>query len=262
VFSVNGIALTDNARGWGVLTDSNPLASLTNEVESITIPGRDGVVSIETDTAARFGKLVVDTPATNLEALLALLRSPGASLARTATPSRSIAFECMEASPEPLDTNMTLYEVEFTLRYPYPFMRDTSVGTSAAAALSASTVNVAAFTGLSAVVPDAIVRVKGSATGLRVQDTRGGWFEYSPNIPSGSYLRFHADTGRAWVTTSDVWTGGTEVTGDIDFGGPRGWFEISPKFTDPASREARLDVTTTARSGATIEFRGRAAYLV
>jgi hypothetical protein len=79
----------------------------------------------------------------------------------------------------------------------------------------------------------------------------------------GSYLRFHSDTGRAYVTTTDAWTGGTEVTGQILNGPGPYLFEATPYFTtDPGARFARLTVTSDALASApAIEIRGKRAYV-
>ncbi|MGF3056142.1 hypothetical protein [Microbacterium sp. YY-01] len=115
--------------------------------------------------------------------------------------------------------------------------------------------------GLSAPVNDAVLRLRGPAESCLVTDSSGAWVSLPP-VPANQYVRFDAKTGRAWQTTSDTWTGGTEVSGLVDFGGPRGWFEITPVLTSPDDRRGKLTVAGTGVSGATrLEVRGRAAYL-
>lgn len=117
--------------------------------------------------------------------------------------------------------------------------------------------------GLSAPVQDAVLRIKGPATGIQVTDSSGAWVVL-PDTPAGTWSRFEADTGRCFQTTTDTWTGGTEVSGSCDFGGPRGVFEIIPVMApgDPGSRSGQLTVATATRPGAVFEVRGKAAYLL
>lgn len=119
------------------------------------------------------------------------------------------------------------------------------------------------LSGISAPVQDAVIRVKGAATGIQITDQSGAWVTL-PDVAAGRWVRFEADTGRAFETTTDTWTGGTEVSGAVDFGGPRGVFEITPALTpgDPTSRVGRLTVTTASRSGAVVEVRGKSAHLL
>lgn len=117
--------------------------------------------------------------------------------------------------------------------------------------------------GLSAPVQDAVIRVRGAATGIQVTDASGSWVTL-PNVTASQYVRFEADTGKAFVTTTDTWTGGTDVSGQVDFGGPRGVFEITPVLAslDPSTREGVLTVATVTRSSAVVEVRGKAAYAI
>lgn len=118
--------------------------------------------------------------------------------------------------------------------------------------------------GLSAPIQDAVLRLKGPATGIQVTDSSGAWV-ILPDTPAGTWSRFEADTGQCFQTTTDVWSGGTEVSGLVDFGGPRGVFEITPVMSpgDPGSRGGQLTVTTATRPGAPVfEVRGKPAYLL
>jgi len=117
--------------------------------------------------------------------------------------------------------------------------------------------------GLSAPVQDAVLRMKGPATGIQITDSSGAWVVL-PDTPAGTWTRFEADTGRCFQTTTDTWSGGTEVSGSCDFGGPRGVFEITPVMApgDPGSRSGQLTVATVTRTGAVFEVRGKAAYLL
>lgn len=264
MYSLDAVPLDNETFGWVVLGESTPLSQHGRGLTSLRLPGRDGVLPLPATFDPVPLSLLVETPREHLETLLALAAS-ASTLTLTSDSSRTAAVEFVTAPLEGIGDADELVEARLVYRLPGAFWRDTTETTSTAVNLSAASVDVDVFAGLSAPVQDAIVRIKGSCTGLRVTDDgTESWFDYSGALGAGDYLRFDSATSRAWVTTSDTWTGGTEVSGAIDVDGPRGVFELSPvrNPSDPADRTATLVVTTATRSGASIRVRGRGAYLV
>lgn len=262
MYSINGIALDNEPFGWVFRGPSKPLSELVKQAQSLSTPGRDELVPLPSTFESPVLSLVVQTPRENLETLYAVFLQANPMLSLTDVPWRSVAVEYLGASLEGYGLADGLVDVTFMVRLNGVFWRDADESTSAAVSLSAASVIVPVFPGGSASVRDAIIRVAGQASGLKVADAAGSWFSYPASLPAGSFLRFESDTGHAFTTTTDVWTGGTEVTGVV-VNGPGPYFlEMTPTFVDPASRSAKLTVTTTARSGASIQVRGRGAYLV
>ena len=260
MYELNGVALDNAAKGWILQKGTRPYTGTSRAVESLRVPGRDGVVAgLSLDRDPVVVPIRVGMVPASVREFMALVDA--AHTLSKASESVSTAVEVVSAEPE-YPYAEPWVEVALILRIPSGVWRSDTETTSSAVSIGSASVGVAVLSGLSVPVQDAIVRVKGSITGLRVTDSSGSWFEYPPNIPSTSYLRFHSDTGEAYVTTSDTWTGGTDVSGVIDFNGPRGRFEITPSFTDPAVRVGGLTVTSSARSGASVQVRGRAAYHV
>lgn len=262
MYSINGIALDSPSRDWKLLAPSKPISGIERRIASLPVPGRHGAIAQPATFGSIMVMLVVGTSRAGLEALYALFAQPTIRLSLTSTPAKEAVATLASVDYEGYGPGEELIDARFTLRLDAPFWRDATTTTSAAAAIGSASVVASVMAGMSAPVQDSIIRVKGT-TGLRVTDSGGAWFEYLPAIGTSNYLRFHSDTGRAFITNTDTWTGGTEVSGVVDFvtasGGP---FEIAPYFTDPATRTGRLTVTTTARSAATIEVRGKAAYLL
>lgn len=263
MYSIDGISLHDAARGWYVRPKSERFARVTVERSSLSVPLRHGVVGgLPTTFGATSFGIVVNVPRADVESLKALLSRPGAKLSPSDAPGREAAFELMSLDHEEKGARGPYVDVTAIVRLPGAFWRDKIETTAPAVALGSASVTTTAFAGLSAPIADAQVRVIGT-TGLRVTDSSGAWFEYQPQIPSGKALIFVADKGIARIQTAalgwDDWE--TDVSGSIDFGGPRGSFELTPSFTDPATRIASLTVTSTARSGASIQLRGKGAYL-
>lgn len=258
-FSVNGVPLTNGALGWSLLDGSKLRLEGSAAVSSLDQAGRDGVVpGLASTDGAAVAACVVDVPSSSFGALVALFR-PGGSLTTSVEPDKAIRFEYASHTVEG-DPDDSFVQVTFVLRFPRVFWRDKLDSTVSAPLLSAS-VELDAFSGISAPVQDAVVRVQGAASGVQVTDSSGAWVTLPP-ATAGQWVRFESDTGKCFRTTTDVWSGGTDVSGLVDFGGPRGIFEIAPLLApaDPSTRVGRLTVSSATRTGAVVAVRGKAAY--
>lgn len=260
MFSLGGIVLDNDHMGWSVQASSEPYTGISRRSVSLTVPGRDGNPWVDADEDSPVISLVLRSTAQGLESLLALLDAKPAVLGKVGT-LRVVPVELLSAAPAlvPGDPSLSS-DVRVLARFNDMFWRDKDERLSAVLPVASSPVDVEVMGGLSAPVRDAVIRVKGQLTGLQITDAGGTFIRYTQPIPTGSYFRYHSDTRRAFVTTTDTWAGGTEVTGLIEFG--RKPFQITPTFTDPATRIGRLTVTSTARTSATIQVRGKNAYRV
>lgn len=265
MYSVNGVALDNPTFKWKLRAPTDPLPDLTDQRPTLKQSGLDGVVGgLPASLGPTDPVFVVETPREHLETLLALWEPTGV-ITSTLTPGREVAYERLAISTTGYGKADAVLDVTVKVRYSGVFWRTTAESTTVAAAIAAASVAVTGlFAGMSAPIQDAIVRVKGATTGLIVTDTAGSWFSYTPAVGAAEYLRFETASGRAFITATDTWAGGTEVSGGIDFGGSRGVFEITPRLApgNPASRDGRLTVTTATRSGAQIQVRGRGAFIV
>lgn len=260
-YSIDDIPLDNPAYGWVFRSLSDPVPQLIWDRPEFAVAGRDGSIALPGRLEAPRPTLVVQTGRDRLGALIALVAG-GSFLKSSTAPGRRVAFELVEMRPELFGYEGSVVDAAFEIRYPGAYWRDTVESTTPATAIGGASVALSTFSGITAPIADAVIRVKGSATSIQVTDSAGSWFSY-PAVAAGSYLRFHASTGRAFVTTSDTWSGGSDVSGVIDFGGDRGGFEITPQYSaDPTVRAGLLVVTTAARAGAQIEIRGRGAYVV
>lgn len=196
-----------------------------------------------------------------MEALHALIVEDGI-LTLTGHPSRRVRYEFMSASNTGFGPADQIVDVTFVVQLVDAFWRATNEATSPAVTLGSALVSVTnLFPGLSAPVGDAVVRVRGQASGVQVTDAGGGsWFTFD-SVPAGQWLRVQGR--RAFLTSTDVWAGGTEVSGRLSFGGPRRRFELTPvRGASPSTRAAALTIATASRSGtAQIQVRGRSAHL-
>lgn len=254
--AIDGIILEDEVRGWEVLAETEWSTSVSRALIDFNASGRDGTPwGLRAKLGAPIIPLVMETPAPALPTLKMLLRK-AKMLTDSEAPGIHAMIEVSSITPVKLYSGRggddpDIYQVSALVRIPELWWVDDAVTTSPALSLnSADPVFAPVFPNLTGEVRDGMLRVLGSATGLRVEDPEGSFFTYAPNIPAGTYLRFESKTGRAFTTPSDVWIGGTDVTTNIRTGKPPYPFNITPSFTDPSTTSGRLKITTTARNSA------------
>ena len=261
MYSVNGHPLDNPAYQWVFAGESQPLADLTVVRQALTRQGRHGVAILGGETLdAPTIALAVWTPRAHLETLQALLYS-AQTVTLTQTPVRELAVECMSQALEGVGAADQLVRVTATLRLPEAAWRG-PVALSTTVPLSGPSVQLDVLPGISVEVQDPIVRVRGPVQGLRVTDTAtGSWIVY-PELSASQWLRVEGP--RAWIATTDTWSGGVEASGYLTRNGPRRVFEIGPVLSpaDPGVRTGRLVVSSVSRgAGAQIQVRARPAHL-
>lgn len=231
---------------------------------SYDVPGRDGTVAFPTNRRQSVLNLVVKSPLEHRGTLLSLMSRPTLQITHEDRPSEEAVGRLLSSSVEAFHEAKGWAKDLFVIEIPSGSWRDTFTTTTDAVAITQFTSTSTFFSGISAPVQDAFIRIKGPATNVQVQDSGGSFMKVIGDINAGVYVRFDMRTGRAWATTTNTWSGGTEVTGSVDFGGPRAYFEITPHFPDDlnvTSRVAKLTASATSASGE-LQVRGKSAYLL
>lgn len=261
MYSINGIALDDQARGWTVLDSSEWTSGTAITRAKLRIPGTDGGFPLRgyQDTPAL--AIVIGVPHSGLASLRALFNQDALELGRNGTPGTATVELASLTPTRAGGAGDAPYEVKIALEVPGLWYRDEV--TTATAVIDSAAVTAAVFPGISGKVRDAIIRVT-DVTDPQITDAAGMFVKYTGTVPAGTWLRFHADSGRAWETTTDAWDGGTEVDPlNVSYGRGPGFFHITPYFTDPDTRAGQLTITTTAHGAtAAIDVQGRNAYIV
>lgn len=257
---VNGVSLDNSEMGWVFRAGSVPYSSFEANLSQINLEGRDGVVPMPSAFGAPLWSLTVNTPPSGWEALQALFLTPTLVLTDVNAPGRQAIGRLASSSVDRVFDRNEWIDVTFFVQIPGGYWRD-KVASVASAPLTSASVSLTIAPGGSAPISDAVVRVRGSATGLRVQDAGGSWVAL-PDVDAGQWVRFESASGRCFATTTETWVGGVEISGQVDFGGPRNRFEITPvmQSDSPAVRSSRLTITSATRSSALIEVSSRAAY--
>lgn len=261
-YSIDGIPLENPALGWVFRGASKPLAAHTVRRGALQLPGRPGTVpdadAALTKLEAPVPTLVVQTPRENYSALLSLI-AEGTVLSATDMPQLEAPYQLLSASPEEYGPGGQIVDLTVTVEMPGVFWRD-KVEKTTTAALNAGSVAVEPWA-MDGLVSDAIVRVRGPVSGVMIR-SRSAYLSIPGTIPAGSYLRYECATGRAFITTTDTWVGGTPAAGQVFTDGPGDLFAIFPSRVDLLSRVARLTVDTASRgAGAQIDVRGKGAYI-
>jgi hypothetical protein len=153
------------------------------------------------------------------------------------------------------------------LRIPGAYWRDVAPVEWSTSTLGAP-VRVSTLDGATAPVLDAVLRVTGPATDLRVTDTAtGGWVAYPGTLAAGRQLRVHCGRMDAHEAPGVTWEGTeTNATGRIVTGGPGSGFRflaLTPAaVTSAHDRGVWVLVEGTGTTEATlVELRARRAYL-
>lgn len=262
MYSIDGVSLDNPSVGWWMEGTSAPLFTHTAERTSQRVVGLPGVVADLEETLETLSPpqptLVVQTPRGRLGALAALFAG-GSVLSKTDDPSREARYEFLSVTPAELRPGGPVLNAAAMLRIPGVFWRDVAT-TTHTTAIGAATVTTNAWN-MDGLVTDAVIRVRGAVTGLRVESGQRAYFEYDGSLTGSQYLRYECATGRAWLTATDTWSGGTEVSGQVSADGPAGKFGVFPVRLSAISSQARVTVKTATRSGAQIEIRGKGAHL-
>ena len=256
---VNGVALDNLTHGWVLARGSQPYSAFEADLAQVQVAGRDGSVPTSTTRRAPLWPLVVNTSPEGWEKLQALFGSPTLVLTRDDRTDVEASVRFVASSIERVYPRNQWIDVKIILEVTSAYWRSKTEKT-ASVPLSAASVTLDVFPGMSAPIPDAMIRLKGAATGVQVTDASGAWLTL-PSASAAQYVRFESATGRCFITTTDTWTGGTDVSGQVDFGGPRDNFEIT-HLLDPAllSTKGRLTITSGTRSGAVVDVRGKSAH--
>lgn len=263
MYSVNAVPLDNDALGWVFLGTSEPLSNVVRRVTTLNTPGRHGSVPLPSTMESPKLTYAVETPRTNLESLLALWNMPNPKLSLTATPTKEVVFELLSSRYEGFGPADESVQVEFLVQLNGVFWRDATETTTASVTIASSPQVISAFAGISGDIQDSQIKIKGAFTGLIITDSAGSWISYTGTVTAAQWIRINTATGEAFLTTTDVWTGGTDVSGNIDTGGAVGGFRITPKMVvAPTNRQGELTITTATRSAAAIQVRGKGAYIV
>jgi hypothetical protein len=284
---VDGVPLDHPAGCWKLLaaTQVRPLPGVRSA--EVALPGRAGELPLvgEDLDATTIGLTLgitgvspdgVDQGAAGLELnlravyalvgvrhrLLDVRYSPAAGVPQMQADAKVVA-----AAEPVVSVGAARARLAVVLRIPGVVWRDVAPAVFSTKAFGAP-VRVSTVDGSTAPVVDAVLRVSGPVTGLRVTDTAtGGWLSYPGSLAAGRQLRVHCGRMNAYEAPAVTWDG-TEAnaTGSIVTGGPGSGFRflsLTPAaVTSAHDRGVQVLVDGTATTTTTlVEFSARRAFL-
>lgn len=262
-FSVNGVALDQPSKGWQVSERSKVMPALARRVQSLTRPGRDGVVRVPADFDAGSFLLVVNSPGANAGTLAALLMSPDAVLTSSDRSGQQALLDLVSIDYPRLAPSDRLVAVTAVYRLTESFWRDTVDSTTSSVSAASGTASVEPWEGQTAPVSDALILVHGPATSLTVVDHLTGFgFQWIGTLDSSHSLVYDMDSQEAQMTSGSSFTGGTDATSGLSMIGDR--MRLWPILDGGTLATAgKVDVTVVGYGGASAaQVKGRASYAV
>ncbi|GAB3459244.1 hypothetical protein [Actinophytocola sediminis] len=286
-YRVDGVPLDHPAGCWRLLaaTQVRPLPGA--RTASVSVPGRPGELpTVGEDVASTtvgltLGVRGVDPDGTdqgaaglelNLRSLYGLFGTRHRLLdvrysPAVGVPELAADAKVVTASEPTVWTGAAHARLAVVLRIPGVFWRDPVPADWSTTTLAAPA-RVSMLDGATAPVLDAILRVTGPVTGLRVTDVEtGGRLSYPDTLAAGRQLRVHCGRMDAHEAPGVTWEG-TEAnaTGRIITGGPGSGFRflaLTPApITSVHDRGVRILVAGSATTAATlVELRARRAFL-
>ena len=271
MYSVNGVPLKNTAYGWHIMStngadSTKPLLQQSKVLQTLRVPGVDGVVRTSTWFDAPNIVLVVRTPKAFAGSLVGLMSRPDAYLTLTSDTSKRLYFELVTSSYVSLGPADSQVAYTFTLRIPGAFWRDASSSSGAQTTMTgAAAQKVAALTS-TAPIGDAMIGLQGPFTSVAVSDMFGlCGFQYTGSVPSGQWLIYNMAQLTAYITpghtniaaaiadaTHNDATSGLQFTGDP--------LRILPTG-DPTDSMSYLLVSPSGAAGY-FQVLGQGAYIV
>lgn len=264
-WSINGIALHDQTRGWKIMRDgTNGQVGVTKGLNKTANPGRPGYTPAPSTWTE--GVVILQlriTHRTQLEPLLALCRA-AATLTRSDDATKEMYVELASAIPSSDAPFDDAQDVTITLSAWQGVWRDVTTVVSGPTSITTPTQVVDMLSDISADVFDPDVFVRGVFGQFTLVDS-GGSFLKTRRAWSGSSstgLLYIGSTQQAFLAAeSDPWTPISDASQYIDTS-PNGGFRLTPKMAsgNPASRQVELTLTTLTQTSTTLRVRAKRSY--
>lgn len=266
-YLINGHDLNNEALGWRLLRDSQVLGGVTKVLSNVTVPGRNGVIQgVPSRKGAPVVTMVVMTSGKSLEDLYALFEKNGGvgTFQRAGDTTRQAIFELASISSSGINASDGLIKVSIAIRFPSGDWRDTALTTTGPTTVTTPVQDFSVLAGISSDISDASFFLAGNWGNFQLTDlASGSWVKTIKTLSytAGSGLLYVGTTGQAFrATTAAPWTPTSEVSDYIDVSGGGGFRITSSWTSDPASRSAALELTTTSQTSVALSVRTYNAY--
>lgn len=264
MYSINGIKLHDQLRGWRVLRDgTNTQGGITKSANRVPSPGRPGYTPAPSTYTEQIVVFNVYTTRAGLEPLLALCAA-ATTYSRTADPTKEAYVELVSALPSgdaPLDG---MFDVSITLSLYEGVWRDVDAVVVGPTAITTPVQAFNILPDLSGPIFDADLFVRGVFGQFTLTDSGGSFLKTIRAWPGSAStgLLFVGKTNQAFLANeSSPWTPVSDASQYIDVSG-NGGFRLTPQMVsgNPSARQVALSLTTLTQTSTTLRLRAKRAY--
>jgi hypothetical protein len=264
MYSLNGISLHEGHAGWRILrSGTNTQGGITNAINRVPAPGRNGYTPTATTFSEQIIVFVVRTPRSRLDELLALC-SAASILTRTEDASKQMYVELASALPEskaPLDAT---FDVSITLSAYRGVWRDATLQTFGPTNITSPTQAFTMFNNISAPIADMDIFISGVFGQFTLVDSGGSFLKTRKAWPGSSTtgIAYFGSTGQAFKANStNPWVALADASQYVDTSG-NGGLQLTPKLVsgNPANRRVELSLTTLSQTSTQLLVRAKRAY--
>lgn len=263
-YSINGIALHDQTRGWRILRDgTNTQGGITKTQNRVTIPGRPGYKPAPSTYTEQLIIFVVRTTRAGLEPLLTLCEA-ATTLSRTDDPTKEAYVELVSALPSsdaPMDA---MFDVTIALSAYEGVWRDVAAVTVGPTTIASPVQAFNILSGLSGPIFDGDIFIRGVFGEFTLVDAAGSFLKTTKAWPGSSTtgLLYSGSTNQAFLANeSSPWTPVSDRSQYVDVSG-NGGFRMTPQMVsgNPSVRQVELSLTTLTQTSTTFRVRAKRAY--
>lgn len=264
MYSINGRTLHEGHAGWRILrSGTNTQGGITNTLNKVPAPGRNGYVPAPHTFTEQIVVFVVRTPRERLDELLALCGEAN-TLTRTADPTKMLRVELASAIPSGAAPFDATFDVSITLSAYEGVWRDVDLTVVGPVTIASPSQTLYMLTGLSAPIGDHDIFLRGVFGQFVLTDSHGSWLKTTKAWPgaSGTGLLYISSSKQAFVANDSApWTPVSDASQYVDVSG-NGGFQLTPELVsgNPADRRVKLTLTTLTQTSTTLRVRARKSY--
>jgi len=265
MYSLNGIQLDNEAKGWRVLRrGTQVLSGISKELTKVKVPGYDGYFRAPSTRSEQMMIINVRTPLESLEELMALVATPTVVVTKDGDATREAIAELVSAIPSGDFPEDSLVDLTITLNVWGAAWRDVTATVYGPYTVADPVMDIEILTGISAPIRDFDVFLAGDFDEFELVDDGGSWLKSTASwTGSGTTgMLYVGSTGQTFLAnTTSPWVPVSDAGHLVDVSGGGG-FKITPQneVGDPSSRHGKLTLTTLEQTSTAISIRAKGAY--
>lgn len=264
MYSINGVPLKDDTRGWRILrSGSQSQGGVTNSLNKVNATGFDGYFPAPHTFTEQVIVFVIRCPRTSLDSLLTLLAS-ASTLSRTDDSTKVANVELASAIPSsdaPLDAH---FDVTATFMVYQGVWRDVTVVDVGPTSITTPIQTFTMLSDISAPVSDMSIFIRGVFGEFTLTDSGGSFLKTSQAWPgtASTGILYTGTSGQAFLANeSSPWVPVSDASQYVDTSG-NGGFKFTPQIisNNPDNRQVSLSLTTLTQTSTTLRVRAKRAY--